>query len=164
MPGTFPRLTRKKLFQKNNVISEGSIFINNHSKTSLKFNFFIEFLSKILKYFSKLSQQFVFFVQTCKRLTQSFNFFVKQANNAFLDFPQENLSKFSKIPWRPRGLRPRIPHEANTPESGSSSRTIIMSMPLIIATFMNSFYAQTPCLPLFSLPLCRLLLHSRFFL
>ena len=59
--GTFLPLPKfKKLFYKNDVLSEGSIFSHNHSKIEKKFNFSIEFLSKNFKIFSMLSNNLFF--------------------------------------------------------------------------------------------------------
>ena len=69
----------KKQLQKNGVISEGSIFSykfskkNNKNKNNKKYNFSIEFSSKNFKIF----QQFVFFVQTRKKLTHSLLTYLK---------------------------------------------------------------------------------------
>ena len=50
----------KKLSYKNDDISEGCIFSNNISKGLYKFNFSIEFLSKIFKNLSKFPNNLCF--------------------------------------------------------------------------------------------------------
>ena len=67
----FPPTEIEKAVVENDAISEGWIFSSNLSKTSLKFNFSIEFLSKSQD-FVKISQQFIFSVQKRERVTQGF--------------------------------------------------------------------------------------------
>ena len=61
----------EKLLQKNGVISQCSISSKIYRKIKEKCNFSIEFSSKTLKSFLKISQQYEFFVQTSEKLTHA---------------------------------------------------------------------------------------------
>ena len=115
-----PPRTWKNCCRKMMVFPKALFLATTFRKNRYKFNFSIAFSSKIFKSFSKISLPIVFFVQTRKNLTHSFEIFWKIGkNNAFLQFSYEffaNFRKFSGVrgapppdplrgrpyPWTPR--------------------------------------------------------------
>ena len=97
--GNPPPPKPKKLLQKNGVISEATIFSNIFSKKiknkNKKIQIFYRIFIKNMQNFIKISQQFVFFVQTRKKLTRGLlNFFEKYSKIMhFQQFSEENFFK-----------------------------------------------------------------------
>ena len=80
-------------------------------KNRQKFNFSIEFSSKIFKVFLKFPKPVVFFVQTSENLTHGFEIFFQNRRKycIFCNFLNEFFCKFSKIFRRPGGSAPGPP-------------------------------------------------------
>ena len=93
---------RKKLLQKTGVLSVGSKLVTNFRKKIKNKNKAIQFYRIFIEEFPnflKISQQFVFFVQTPKKVTHSLlNYQKKCENNAFLaNFPRRLFNIFEKF-------------------------------------------------------------------
>ena len=111
--GGNPPPRNRKIVGEKDVISEGSIFSNKFSKNNKKFNFSIEFSSKIFKVFSKFSNNLCFSSKRRKSNAWSVNFFEKYAKIMhFINFRKkifENFRIFSCIrvdPPPPTGPAP----------------------------------------------------------
>ena len=75
--GNPPPPRNRKNVVENDVISEVPIFINKIPKNSKKLNFSIEFVSKKFNFLLKISEPFLFFVQTREKLTHGLLNFLK---------------------------------------------------------------------------------------
>ena len=96
--GSNPPPNRKKMLQKNDVITEVSIFSNKFSQKQIKIQFFYCIFIKDFQNFLKISPTNCVFRPNAQKFNAWFgNFFAKQAKiQHFLQFSSGNFCKFSQ--------------------------------------------------------------------